>query len=101
MIYVFLSDFQSHSVLSLEAKNAAAEIVRRLQLGSKLSDVIQNKKEALALFNLYRNEGYILTEHGGKFCVRKLLQLGFSLYLHVCIFHINEFFCKSNLFCEN
>ncbi|KAL5807613.1 hypothetical protein ACOSQ4_030346 [Xanthoceras sorbifolium] len=56
-------------VLSLEAKNAAAEIERRLHLGSKLSDVLHNKEDALALFNLYKNEGYILTEHGGKFCV--------------------------------
>ncbi|KAK3200222.1 hypothetical protein Dsin_023637 [Dipteronia sinensis] len=56
-------------VLSLEAKNLAAEIEQRLQLGSKLSDVVHNKEDALALFNLYRNEGYILTEHGGKFCV--------------------------------
>ncbi|KAI9153072.1 hypothetical protein LWI28_005463 [Acer negundo] len=56
-------------VLSLEAKNLAAEIEQRLQLGSKLSDVVHNKEDALALFNLYKNEGYILTEHGGKFCV--------------------------------
>ncbi|KAG7559817.1 Root UVB sensitive family [Arabidopsis thaliana x Arabidopsis arenosa] len=56
-------------VLSSEAKAAAADIEERLQLGSKLSDVIHNKEEAIALFDLYRNEGYILTEHRGKFCV--------------------------------
>ncbi|CAN8254995.1 unnamed protein product [Cochlearia groenlandica] len=56
-------------VLSPEAKTAAADIEERLQLGSKLSDVIHNKEEAVALFDLYRNEGYILTEHRGRFCV--------------------------------
>lgn len=56
-------------VLSSEAKAAASEIEERLQLGSKLSDVIHNKEEAVALFDLYRNEGYILTEHRGRFCV--------------------------------
>lgn len=60
-----LQDF----VLSSEAKAAAADIEERLQLGSKLSDVIHNKEEAIALFDLYRNEGYILTEHKGRFCV--------------------------------
>ncbi|CAE6075264.1 unnamed protein product [Arabidopsis arenosa] len=56
-------------VLSSEAKAAAADIEERLQLGSKLSEVIHNKEEAIALFDLYRNEGYILTEHRGRFCV--------------------------------
>ncbi|KAF9689908.1 hypothetical protein SADUNF_Sadunf01G0141200 [Salix dunnii] len=57
------------TVLSSEARNAAAEIEQRLQLGSKLSDVVNNKDDVLALFNLYRDEGYILTEHKGRFCV--------------------------------
>ncbi|KAG2329870.1 hypothetical protein Bca52824_001050 [Brassica carinata] len=56
-------------VLSSEAKTAAADIEERLQLGSKLSEVIHNKEEAIALFDLYRDEGYILTEHKGRFCV--------------------------------
>lgn len=56
-------------VLSSEAKAAAADIEERLQLGSKLSEVIHNKEEAIALFDLYRDEGYILTEHKGRFCV--------------------------------
>ncbi|KAJ0248308.1 Protein root UVB sensitive 1 [Hirschfeldia incana] len=56
-------------VLSSEAKTAAADIEERLQLGSKLSEVIHNKEEATALFDLYRDEGYILTEHKGRFCV--------------------------------
>lgn len=56
-------------VLSSEAKDAAVEIEHRLQLGSKLSDVVNNKEDAHALFSLYEDEGYILTEHGGKFCV--------------------------------
>ncbi|XP_057252050.1 protein root UVB sensitive 1, chloroplastic [Beta vulgaris subsp. vulgaris] len=57
------------SNLSLVAKNAAAEIERRLELGSTLSDVIQRREDAAALLDLYRNEGYLLTEHNGKFCV--------------------------------
>ncbi|RDY12280.1 Protein root UVB sensitive 1, chloroplastic, partial [Mucuna pruriens] len=56
-------------VLSHEAKDAAAEIERRLQLGSKLSEIISSKDDVLALFGLYKNEGYILSEHMGKFCV--------------------------------
>lgn len=56
-------------VLSSEAKNAAAEIERRLLLGSKLSDVVRSREDALALLNLYRNEEYILTEYKGRFCV--------------------------------
>uniref|UniRef100_A0A3N7EUX4 Protein root UVB sensitive/RUS domain-containing protein n=1 Tax=Populus trichocarpa TaxID=3694 RepID=A0A3N7EUX4_POPTR len=47
------------------ARYAAADSEQRLQLGSKLSDVVNNKTDVLALFNLYRDEGYILTEHGG------------------------------------
>ncbi|KMT08349.1 hypothetical protein BVRB_6g140320 isoform A [Beta vulgaris subsp. vulgaris] len=57
------------SNLSLVAKNAAPEIERRLELGSTLSDVIQRREDAAALLDLYRNEGYLLTEYNGKFCV--------------------------------
>ncbi|XP_004244433.1 protein root UVB sensitive 1, chloroplastic [Solanum lycopersicum] len=56
-------------VLSVHAKQAAAGIVRRLQLGSKLSDVATSQEDVLALFELYKNEGYILTEHEGRFCI--------------------------------
>ncbi|XP_065878170.1 protein root UVB sensitive 1, chloroplastic [Euphorbia lathyris] len=56
-------------VLSPEAKLAASEIERRLQLGSKLSDIVNSKDDVFALFNLYKDEGYILTEHEGRFCV--------------------------------
>ncbi|TYJ23078.1 hypothetical protein E1A91_A08G166900v1 [Gossypium mustelinum] len=56
-------------VLSSEAKQAASEIELRLQLGSKLSDIVSNKEDVLALFNLYKDEGYVLTEQEGKFCV--------------------------------
>lgn len=62
---------QQH-VLSSDAKEAAAEIEGRLQLGSKLSDIVHNKEDLLALLNLYRNEGYILAEQEGKFCVSQL-----------------------------
>ncbi|XP_039030017.1 protein root UVB sensitive 1, chloroplastic-like isoform X2 [Hibiscus syriacus] len=55
--------------LSSEAKQAASEIRVRLQLGSKLSDIVNNKEDTLALFSLYKDEGYILTEQEGKFCV--------------------------------
>nr|XP_043628773.1 protein root UVB sensitive 1, chloroplastic [Erigeron canadensis] len=58
-----------HRVLSPEAKQAAATIEQRLELGSKLSDVIKTKTDAHALLDLYKNQGYILTQHNGKFCV--------------------------------
>ncbi|XP_057758616.1 protein root UVB sensitive 1, chloroplastic isoform X1 [Arachis stenosperma] len=57
------------NALSSEAKDAAAEIERRLELGSKLSEIVSSKDDALALFTLYKDEGYILSEHMGKFCV--------------------------------
>lgn len=58
-------------MLSIHAKQAAAGIVQRLQLGSKLSDVATNREDVLALFEMYKNEGYILTEHEGRFCVSR------------------------------
>ncbi|KAL9247016.1 hypothetical protein vseg_020488 [Gypsophila vaccaria] len=57
------------SNLSTEAMNAAAEIEKRLVLGSTLSEVIESREDAVALFNLYKNEAYMLTEHEGKFFV--------------------------------
>lgn len=56
-------------LLSVEAKVAAAEIEGRLQLGSKLSDIITRKGDAIGLFDLYKDEGYLLLEHRRKFCV--------------------------------
>ncbi|KAK1273339.1 hypothetical protein QJS04_geneDACA018995 [Acorus gramineus] len=56
-------------ILSAEAKYAAALIDRRLQLGSKLSEVVTNKEDALALIDLFKDEGYMLAERKGKFCV--------------------------------
>ncbi|URE17056.1 Vitamin B6 photo-protection and homoeostasis [Musa troglodytarum] len=56
-------------ILSVEAKDAAAEICCRLQLGSKLSDVINSEEDAFALFDLYRDEGYLLTENQGRYCI--------------------------------
>lgn len=58
-------------VLSSEAKDAAAEIGYRLQMGLKLSELVNSKVDAFALFDLFRNEGYLLTENKGKFCVSK------------------------------
>ncbi|KAL0302523.1 UNVERIFIED_CONTAM: protein root UVB sensitive 1, chloroplastic [Sesamum angustifolium] len=56
-------------VLSTDAKDAASHIDRRLQLGSKLSDVVKNREDAIALFDLYKAEGYILAELEGRYCV--------------------------------
>ncbi|KAL2517304.1 Protein root UVB sensitive 1 [Abeliophyllum distichum] len=56
-------------VLSADAKDAADHIDCRLQLGSKLSDVVKSREDAVALFNLYKNEGYILTELEGRYHV--------------------------------
>ncbi|KAM3270807.1 protein root UVB sensitive 1, chloroplastic isoform X1 [Capsicum chacoense] len=62
--------YETHTeMLSVHAKQAAEGIVRRLQLGSKLSDVVTSREDVLALFELYKNEGYILTEHEGRFCI--------------------------------
>lgn len=82
--------FQSQLlVLSSQAKDAAVEIEHRLQLGSRLSDVVNNKEDAHALFSLYQDEGYILTEHGGKFCV--------IIYLLVVSCHHIIFFSNSSV----
>jgi hypothetical protein len=56
-------------ILSAEAKEAAEKICRRLQLGSKLSEIVENKEDVCALFDLYKSEQYLLTEYNGKFCV--------------------------------
>ncbi|GJY81010.1 reverse transcriptase domain-containing protein, partial [Tanacetum coccineum] len=58
-----------NKVLSPEAKEAAATIEQRLELGSKLSDIVKTKMAAHALLDLYKNQGYILTPHNGKVCV--------------------------------
>ncbi|TVU13468.1 hypothetical protein EJB05_40526, partial [Eragrostis curvula] len=60
---------QQSTILSAEAKDAANKICRRLQLGSKLSEIVENKEDACALFELYKNEQYLLTEYRGKFCI--------------------------------
>ncbi|KAL3613785.1 Protein root UVB sensitive 1, chloroplastic [Castilleja foliolosa] len=56
-------------VLSTDAKDAASHIDRRLLLGSKLSDVVKSRDEAVALLDLYKAEGYILAELNGRYCV--------------------------------
>ncbi|GKD32118.1 protein root UVB sensitive 1, chloroplastic, partial [Tanacetum coccineum] len=58
-----------NKVLSPEAKEAAATIEQRLELGSKLSDIVKTKTDAHALLDLYKNQGYILTPHNAKVCV--------------------------------
>lgn len=76
-------------VLSAEAKDAAANIERRLQLGSKLSEIVTNREDAHALFDLYKDEGYILAEYGGKFCVSEICNSLFfpsSLCLKIILF---------------
>nr|CAB3484081.1 unnamed protein product [Digitaria exilis] len=55
--------------VSQEAKDAADKICRRLQLGSKLSEIIESKEDACALFDLYKNEQYLLTDYKGKYCI--------------------------------
>jgi hypothetical protein len=60
---------QQSEILSAEAKDAAERICRRLQLGSKLSEIIENKEDAHALVDLYKDEQYLLTDYKGKFCV--------------------------------
>ncbi|KAK9102803.1 hypothetical protein Sjap_020057 [Stephania japonica] len=75
-------------LLSAEAKVAAHEIEKRLQIGSKLSEVINSKDDAIALFDLYGSEGYILAEHIGRFCI--ILKEGSSPQdMLKSLFHVN------------
>uniref|UniRef100_A0A0D9W389 DUF647 domain-containing protein n=1 Tax=Leersia perrieri TaxID=77586 RepID=A0A0D9W389_9ORYZ len=75
-------------ILSPEAKNAAEIICRRLQLGSKLSEIIEKKEDACALFDLYKDEQYLLTDYKGKFCV--ILKEGSSPEdMLKSLFHVN------------
>jgi hypothetical protein len=68
--FPYLTVRKGHSeILSSEAKDTAAVICRRLKLGCKLSEVINNKQDAVALFELFKDEGYILTQNDGKFCI--------------------------------
>ncbi|KAK8945969.1 hypothetical protein KSP40_PGU008109 [Platanthera guangdongensis] len=64
-----IANMSSSQILSAEAKIAATEICRRLELGSNLSDTINNKEDASALFNLFRDENYLLLEDKHKFHV--------------------------------
>lgn len=55
--------------LSLEAKFAALRISQRLLLGCTLSEIVHSKEDALSLFDLFKDEAYILAEKEGRFCV--------------------------------
>uniref|UniRef100_A0A0A9D499 Protein root UVB sensitive/RUS domain-containing protein n=1 Tax=Arundo donax TaxID=35708 RepID=A0A0A9D499_ARUDO len=61
------SSRKQSKILSAEAKDAADRICRRLQLGSKLSEIIETKEDAHALFDLYKNKQYLLMNYKGKF----------------------------------
>lgn len=67
------AQFRSHPVLSKvltpETKEAAQQIDARLQLGSKVNNVISSRGEADALYDLYQTEQYLLAEKEGKFLV--------------------------------
>lgn len=89
-LFIFCTSKVQSTVLSSEAKDAAVEIEHRLQLGSKLSDLVNSKEDVLALLSLYKDEGYIFTEHKGRFCVSKLSLWYQSLYhLIVKFFFLN------------
>ncbi|KAJ3681843.1 hypothetical protein LUZ60_014416 [Juncus effusus] len=80
---------KGHSeILSKEAKDASAEICRRLELGSKLSEIIRNKEDAIALFELYKDEGYLLAENQGKFYV-VLKENSSTQDMLKSLFHVN------------
>ena len=63
-------------MLSLEAKDASLQIVRRLRLGARLSEIVERKDEALALFDLFKDEHYLLVEDRGRFHVSNERLLG-------------------------
>ncbi|XP_047047054.1 protein root UVB sensitive 1, chloroplastic-like [Lolium rigidum] len=82
------AQLKKSEILSAEAKDAAERICRRLQLGSKLSEIIENKEDAHALVDLYKDEQYLLTDYKGKFCV--VLKEGSSPEdMLKSIFHVN------------
>uniref|UniRef100_A0ACD5UA94 Uncharacterized protein n=1 Tax=Avena sativa TaxID=4498 RepID=A0ACD5UA94_AVESA len=82
------SQIKQSEILSAEAKDAADTICRRLQLGSKLSEIIENKEDAHALFDLYKDEQYLVTDYKGKFCI--VLKEGSSPEdMLKSIFHVN------------
>ncbi|XP_068654325.1 protein root UVB sensitive 1, chloroplastic isoform X2 [Aristolochia californica] len=81
-------EVMQHGILSAEAKDAAAQIGSRLQLGTKLSELINDEEDVFALFDLFMKEGYILTEHKRKFCV--ILKEGLSPDdMLKSLFHVN------------
>jgi len=80
-------------LLSTEAKESAANIEKRLQLGSKLSDVARCEEDVLQLLSLYKNENYILSEHRGRYCVSNLNYIS-----NVCILvEYGAFFSQSKV----
>ncbi|XP_060179677.1 protein root UVB sensitive 1, chloroplastic [Lycium barbarum] len=82
-------------VLTDHAKQAASGIVRRLQLGSKLFDVATSREDVLSLFELYKNEGYILTEHEGRFCI-VLKESSSPQDMLKSLFHVNYLYWLEN-----
>ncbi|KAK4349436.1 hypothetical protein RND71_032191 [Anisodus tanguticus] len=82
-------------VLSVHAKQTASGIVQRLQLGSKLSDIATSQEDVLALFELYKNEGYILTEHEGRFCI-VLKESSSPQDMLKSLFHVNYLYWLEN-----
>ncbi|XP_031738101.1 protein root UVB sensitive 1, chloroplastic isoform X2 [Cucumis sativus] len=76
------------SLLSAEAKESAANIEKRLQLGSKLSDVATCEEDVLELLSLFNKENYILSEHRGKYCVM-LKESASPVDMLKAVFHVN------------
>ncbi|KAL4026073.1 hypothetical protein IC575_014497 [Cucumis melo] len=75
-------------LLSAEAKESAANIDQRLQLGSKLSDVATCEADVLELLSLFNKENYILSEHRGKYCVM-LKESASPVDMLKAVFHVN------------
>lgn len=80
---------EQSQILSVDAKVAASEICRRLQLGSKLSEIINCKDDAFALFDLFKNEGYLLTVNCGRFCVSAMGGLFICMFAVLQLAEIN------------
>ncbi|KAH7687072.1 Root UVB sensitive family protein [Dioscorea alata] len=88
-------------ILSSEAKDAAAEICGRLQLGCKLSEVVSNKEDFFALFDLFRDEGYLLAVNKGKFCVM-LKESSSPLDMIKSLFHVSYlYWLERNMWFES
>ncbi|KMZ72252.1 hypothetical protein ZOSMA_169G00440 [Zostera marina] len=64
-----INEDMGFQTLSPEAKFAALRISQQLLLGCTLSEIVHSKEDTLSLFDLFKDEAYMLAEKEGRFCV--------------------------------